>query len=101
MIQGAGRVGMNGGLNLKTKLKLTPALAEKMILKQPKLQLLADSEGNIVIPVVVRKEKHILVLPDVSDLAKRAAQNTAKEAVKKELDKLGPGLGNALDSLFK
>ena len=96
-----GVAGFNGTCNLRSQLKLTPELSEEMVLKEPKLELLLDSNRNIVIPVLIKKAEHILVLPDVSDLGKRALKNSAKEAVSKELDRVTPGLGKALEGLFK
>ncbi len=101
IVEGQGEIGLDGKMNLKAQMKLTPALAEEMILKEPKLQLIADRDGNIVFPLVIKKDKRVLVFPDISQLLKRAVKNTAKDAVKRELDKVTPGLGQAIDSLFK
>ncbi len=102
LLTGSGKIGLNGSMELQTQMRLTPVLAEEMILKEPKLKLLTDRNGNIVFPVVIRKSAGGLpiVLPDISSLLKGAAANTAKEAGKRALDKVAPGLGGALDSLF-
>ncbi len=102
LLTGSGGIGLNGVVKLNAQMRLTPLLAKEMILKEPKLQLLADKSGNIVFPVLIRKSPDGLpvVLPDISGLLQRAAKNTAKEAGKKALDKIAPGLGGALDSLF-
>ena len=101
ILSGQGQIGFDGKINLDAQLKLTPAVASQMVLREPKLQLLVDGAGNIVIPVVIKKDEHFVVLPDLGDLTKRAATNTAKEAAKRGLDRVQPGLGKALDSLFK
>jgi hypothetical protein len=105
IISGQGTVGFNGRIDLATQLKLTSVLAEGMMLKEPKLRLLLDANGNLVFPVLVKKEGSIpVVIPDVSQLLTRAAKNTAKEAARRELEKVAPGLGGAagvIDSLFK
>lgn len=102
LLTGSGRIGLDGSMELQTQMRLTPVLAEEMILKEPKLKLLTDKNGNIVFPVLIRKSAGglPLVLPDISSLLKGAAKNTAKEAGKRALDKVAPGLGGALDSLF-
>ncbi|MCC6220784.1 MAG: DUF748 domain-containing protein [Deltaproteobacteria bacterium] len=105
IISGHGDINFNGSLKLKTQLKLTPLLAKSMVLSQPKLALLLDEGDNIVIPVVItRQNESTLVVPDTTELFKRAAKNTAKEAAQRQIEKLIPGAGGAakvLDSLFK
>lgn len=100
-----GKIMASGNMNLNAKLVISEMLMGKLLTKEPKLKLLADKNNNIVIPVVIKKEgSSFIVLPDLADLGKRALNNTAKEAatkaVGKALDKVAPGLGNALDSLF-
>jgi hypothetical protein len=101
IISGEGTVAFAGAMTLKTQLRLTPLLTEELVLKEPKVKLLMDKGGNIVIPVIIKMSGgKPLVLPDVEQLLGRAATNTAKEAGKRALDKVAPGLGGALDSLF-
>ncbi len=101
IINGEGTVAFAGAMKLNTQLRLTPLLTEELVLKEPKIKLLMDRQGNIVIPVVITMVGgKPVVLPDVEQLVSRAATNTAKEAGKKALDKVAPGLGGALDSLF-
>lgn len=100
-----GKVLANGNMNLNAKLILSELLMGKLLAKEPKLKLLADKNNNIIIPVIIKKEgSSFIVLPDLADLGKRALNNTAKEAatkaVGKALDKVAPGLGSTLDSLF-
>ena len=103
ILSGQGTVVPGGSINLTTQLKLTPVLAESIVLREPRAKLLLDSNNNIVIPVVIRKngDGPIIALPDVSRLLKMGAKNTAKEAASKALDKVAPGLGGALNSIFK
>jgi len=103
ILSGQGTIVPGGDINLSTQLKLTPLLAESIVLREPKAKLLLDSNKNIVIPVVIRKsgDGPVIALPDVSRLLKMGAKNTAKEAATKALDKVAPGLGGALDSIFK
>ena len=92
----------SGDMNLQVKLKLTKAMVEGMLLKEPKVKLLLDSEGNLVIPALIKRtDGRTIVLPDVKVLLENAAKGTAKEAATKALDNVAPGLGGAFDSLFK
>jgi len=104
-LDGTGWIAFSGEMNVQAKARLTPEMTEEMILKKPKLKLLRDARGNIVIPVVIRKKDgRMLVLPDVEDLIKRAAANVATEAAGRALDKAlgdkGKDAGKVLDSLF-
>jgi hypothetical protein len=105
ILSAQGKAGFDGRLELQAQLKLTPLLSEKMVLRQPKLELLLDDKRNLVIPLVIKKADSVMVLPDVSELGKRALKNTAKEAVTRELqkglDKVSPGVGKALEGLFR
>ena len=104
-LAGQGQIKFSGELNLNSQLKINPEAAEELVLKEPKIKLLADSQGRIVIPVVIQKSGKVpVVIPDFSQLTERAVRNTAKEAGRRALDKVSPGLGQAveaLDGLFK
>jgi hypothetical protein len=101
-LSGQGTVATGGKMELKAQLKLSPQLTEELVAREKNLKLLLDSNGYLVIPVVITKDgEHALVLPDFSDLTKRAATNTVKDAAKKTLDRVAPGIGSALDSFFK
>ena len=105
ILQGQGWYGFDGDFSIDAQLKLTPLLAQGMVAKQRKLELLLDQNKNIVIPVKIsRREGRTIILPDASRLFSTAAKNSAKEAAAKALDKIAPGLGGAagvLDQLFK
>lgn len=90
------------GMKLDAEMRLTKAIADKMVLSEPKLKLLQDSNGQIVIPIVIsqRDGGSIRVLPDTEDLAKRALKSTAKEAASRAIDRLAPGAGKMLEGLF-
>jgi hypothetical protein len=104
IIAGSGSIKFSGSGDIKAQLELTPVLTEPMVLKQPKLKLLLDQDRNLVIPIIIKLGGSIpVVLPDTTELVKRAAGNTAKEALGRALDKAAPGLGgakNVLDKLF-
>ena len=95
-----------GSFKVEAKLRLSPQLSAGMIEREPKLKLLQDKSGNMVVPVVIKKSSsgRTLVLPDTKDITKRAAKNTAKEAATKAIDKIAPGIGRdatkLLDGLF-
>ncbi len=101
LITGTGNIGLEGSMKIRAQLRLTPALSTKMVLKEPKLKLLQDRNQNMVIPIeIIKKEGRVVVIPDAEELAKRAATNTAKEAAGRALDKVAPGVGGIVDSLF-
>lgn len=88
---------VSGDMKINGKLAFNQGLAENMMLKEPKLQLLMDRQGSLIVPIQIRKkgQGRTLVIPDIKDLTKRATRNTAEEAVRKELDRVVPGLGNS------
>jgi len=102
-IEGSGTVLPGQSVNLKAQLKLTAQLTQDMVQREEKLKLLLDKDGQLSVPLAITKEGagRMLVLPDFSTLAKHAAANTVKEEGKKALDRIAPGIGSALDSLFK
>ena len=104
IVRGAGTMSFGGSLAIRAELAVTPLLAQKMVLRQPKIKLLLDKDNNLVIPIVIKKKgSSFIVIPDAEKLLKSAARNTAKEAAGRALDKVAPGLGEAskvLDSLF-
>jgi len=95
-LDGDGWIGIaDGSKSIQARVRLTAKLAESMIAKEPKLQLIQDRDGGIVVPVLIKASPggRTLVLPDLKDLIQRAGRNTAKEALGRELDKVVPGLG--------
>ncbi|MCB0344908.1 MAG: AsmA family protein [Bdellovibrionales bacterium] len=102
LITGTGNIGIPGPMQIRAQLRLTPTLSSKMVLKEPKLKLLQDRNGNMVIPIeIIKRESRVIVIPDAEELAKRAATNTAKEAAGRAIDRVAPGVGGIVDSLFK
>lgn len=101
-VNGNGKIEASGDLDISAQLALSEQLTGGMVEKEQKLRLLLDSSRSMVIPVVIKRSGGLfVVLPDVTNLGKRALGNTAKDAASKALDKVAPGLGGALDSLFK
>ncbi len=101
-VTGSGTLERGGALHFDAQMRFTPALVKDMMARNQKLKFLLDKDQNLVVPLVIRRNPGgpILVLPDVSDLAKRALAGSAKDEGKKALDKVAPGLGTAIDSLF-
>lgn len=105
IISAQGSIAFQGAIKINAQLKLTPLMASAMVVRQPKLKLLLDSNNNLTIPLTIIKKGSVpVVVPDVSRLMENAARNTAKDAAKKQVEKLVPKIGgNAgklIDSLF-
>jgi hypothetical protein len=105
VVNAGGAIDLEGGMDLNAQLRITKLLSEGMILKEPKMKLLLDEQGNLVFPVLIKTEGgRTQVLPDTELLIRRAAANTAKDATGRALDKVAPGLGGAgkaIDSIFR
>lgn len=99
-----GSMTFDSSLNLLAKLILSEEASEKIALKEAKVKLLFDNQNRITIPIRIKKSSDgkPVVVPDLGDLTKRALQNTAKEAISRELQKGGgKGIGGKLlKSLF-
>ena len=101
-ISAEGPLSMDGETKLKAELRLTSAFSAELMQRNDKLRPLFAEDGSLAIPVVItRKDKRLLVLPDFSVITSRAAKNTLKDKAEKTLDKVVPGVGSALRSLFK
>ncbi len=101
LILGSGRASTKGTLDLKTQMKITKAITEGMAVRNAKLQLLLDKEGNLTFPLLISKaDGPVVVLPDVTELGKNALRNSAKDAASKALNKLSPGLGTGASQLL-
>ena len=102
LVTGSGEIRANGDMDVRAQLRLTPAVTEGMVSRSAKLKLLLDPRNNLVVPLMLHKKNGVfIVLPDVSELGKTALGSVAKDTATKALDKVAPGLGGALDSLFK
>ncbi len=106
ILDGDGFIGLvDGSKRIQARLRLTAKMAESMVERKPKLRLIQDRDGGIVVPILIKASAggRTLVLPDTKDLIRRAGRNTAKDALSKELEKVAPGLcgaADALDGLF-
>ena len=101
-ISAQGTTGFDGSMQLTAQFRLSPVLISKLVTKQPKLKLLLDRKGNLVIPVTISKrEGSTMIVPDISELGKQALENTAKEAAGQLIKGAVPGdAGKLLNSLF-
>ena len=103
-ITGQGQLSTAGPFNFSTMLSLSEELSQALALKEPKFKLLMGGNNRLEFPVKLIKKEKTSVIPDVSKIAQNALRSTAQEAIKKnigKLDKIEPGLGKAIDSLFK
>jgi len=80
---GAGRVNLDGAMNLRLILRIDPALSAAIIRDVKELQALANPTGELELPVIVQGQApRIAVLPDLNYVA-------SKVIVTKAVDLLG------------
>lgn len=90
-VTGSGRVGFDGALQVRSLLRIDPALSAALIRSVNELQALTDHQGQMEIPLIIEgRAPRLTILPDVSYVASKLIATKAK-------DLLGDLLGKALD----
>lgn len=90
-------------INLDIQVIIDKDLVSKLIEKKPKIEKYKEDNGTIILPVTVRKsgEGRPVLTPDIKRLMKQQAGAEIKAKAEKALDKIKPGLGDALGGFFK
>lgn len=99
-----GTVGADGQLNLKATIAFAPDLSNAITNRVLEMKPLLNKEGRLAIPLLVKgKAPAVAVLPDVTDIAQRAAVGTIRETLGGALKGgsgaakgIGKGLGKVL-----
>jgi hypothetical protein len=101
-LNGTGEYLLDGSFLLNAQFKLPVETSSEMLEKEKNLKSLLNQDGQLVIPLSIKKDKNgaPLVFPDVEELGKLAIKNQAKDKAKKSLEKYVPGAGGLIDSLF-
>lgn len=99
-----GSVGLDGQLNLRAAIAFDPDLSNAITNRVLEMKPLLNKDGRLSIPLLVKgKAPSVAVLPDVTDLAQRAAVGTIRETLGGALrggsgaaKGIGKGLGKVL-----
>ena len=87
-LNGKGRVGLDGMLDLQTIVRIDSDLSEAIIRSIQELQYLRNTAGQLELPVRIKGAlHHVIVLPDVQYVATRLVVNKAEEVVGNLLQK--------------
>jgi hypothetical protein len=106
-LSGKGNINVNGPAKITCDVSLPAGFAEKITAKSEKFRLGLNSDGSLSVPVVIMRldaTSPWLVLPDVKKLGEKILKGAGRDVVKEKgskiLDKVSPGLGSAVKSLF-
>lgn len=99
-----GSLGLEGQLNLRATIAFAPDLSNAITNRVLEMKPLLNKEGRLAIPLLVRgKAPAVAVLPDLTDIAQRAAVGTIRETLGGALKGgsgaakgIGKGLGKVL-----
>lgn len=99
-----GSVGLDGQLNLRATISFDPDLSNSITNRVLEMKPLLNKDGRLSIPLLVKgKPPAVVVIPDVTDLAQRAAVGTIRETLGGALrggsgaaKGIGKGLGKVL-----
>jgi hypothetical protein len=81
-VTGAGRVGLDRAIDIRSMLQVEPALSEAMIKSVEELRYLTSPEGEIEIPVTIHGQApNVSVTPDVSYVASKVVKTKAQDLI--------------------
>lgn len=106
-ISGKGNIDLKGAAKISCEVTLPIAMAQRITARFEKFRLGLNSDGSLTVPVVIKRSDASspwIVLPDVKKLGEKILKGAGRDVVKdkgsKLLDKVSPGLGSAVKSLF-
>lgn len=99
-----GSIGVDGQLDLKATIAFAPDLSNAITNRVLEMKPMLNKDGRLAIPLIVKgKAPAIVVLPDLTDIAQRAAVGTIRETLGGALKGgsgaakgIGKGLGKVL-----
>ena len=98
-LDGKGEISKDKSIFLKNQFTLAKEVSQSLAGSKDGKYVL-DENGQFIIGLDIKKTASDLkITPDLSAIAKRAAASLLKDKVGKQLDKVAPGLGNAVESL--
>ena len=87
-LDGEGRVGFDGVLNVHAWLRIDPELSEALARSVEELRYLNDAQGRMTMPLVIQGQlPRVAVLPDVQYVASRLITTKAEEVLGNLLQK--------------
>ena len=88
-LNGSGRLGLDCSLSMQSRVTVEPQLSAAMLQSVKELQILADSQGRVEIPVLLQGTlPKIRVMPDISSVASRLTTTKAEELIGGLLEKM-------------
>ncbi len=85
-IEGAGRIGLDGAVDLPTRLVCSEALGADLVDRQPKVAVLRGASGRVEFPLRLRGElPGIRAEPDVSAVARAVGEEKVRDLLGKAL----------------
>ncbi len=92
----------DGEIDLDMSFIMDAQLVAEIEKKNPKVASIKNPDGQIVVPVTIKKGKDGLpiLLPDMKNLLKQQIGVQLKNNAKKGLEKISPGLGGLVDGLL-
>jgi hypothetical protein len=101
-VNGSGTISTQN-IDLDVQVILEKDLVSHIEKKKPKVERYKEEDGTVILPITFRKKgsSKPLIVPDVNRLLKQQAGAEIKKKAEKALDRLKPGLGDALGGFFK
>lgn len=88
IIAAAGRIGLNGSLDLQTTVVLDPELSRALAANVPQLQYVADPQGNLAFPVrITGTAQRLVITPDMDYVLSRVLATKGREVLSDILQK--------------
>ena len=104
---GSGTITSGGPGKLNCEAKLLSGVTSSIGAKIPALKYALNQDGSLSVPVIIMKssaDSPWVVLPDVKKLGEKILKGGGRELIKNQggklLEKVSPGLGSKLKSLF-
>jgi hypothetical protein len=104
LLTSQGSIGLDGQLNLRATISFDPELSNSITNRVLEMKPLLNKDGRLSIPLIVKgKTPAVAVIPDLTDIAQRAAVGTIRETLGGALrggsgaaKGLGKGIGKVL-----
>jgi hypothetical protein len=101
-VRGSGTISVQD-IHLDIQVVLEKELVSHIEKKKPKFERYKEDDGTVILPVKFTKKgsSKPFIVPDINRLLKQQAGAEIQNKTEKALDKLRPGLGDAVGGFFK